>query len=81
MPCEKTYVSFEQIFIDRQVILVKINDEWFSTESLHTDIEGIYVQTLSPEVDGCPGSKVPCRNCQRCVYEAYNICPYCKKPI
>jgi len=81
IPCEKIYVLPEQIFIDHHEILVKVNDQWFSTESLYSDIEGIYIQTLSPEVNGCAGSKVPCRNCQRCVYEAYDICPYCGKPI
>src|SRR5690348_1004097 len=81
IPCKKTYISPDQIFINHHEILVKVNDEWFLTESLHRDWEGIYVQTLSPEVDRCAGAKVPCRNCQRCVYEGYDICPYCGKPI
>jgi hypothetical protein len=79
--CEKTYVLLEQIHIHPNEILIKINDEWFVTESLHSDIEGLYIQNFSPESHGCADPYVSCRNCKRCVYEAWDICPYCGKPI
>lgn len=81
VPCEKTYILSENIFVGLDEIFVKIHDQLFTTESLYRDPNGLYIQSLSLSAAGCAGSKVPCRNCHRCVYEAWDICPYCNKPI
>jgi hypothetical protein len=80
-PCEKTYVLPEQLGMTPRGIYVKFDNHWFKTEALHSDSEGIYIQNLSPQADGCRDGYVPCRNCDRCVLEIYDICPFCKKPV
>ena len=79
-PCEKTYVSQENTAITGKGIFVKFNEQWFQTESLLSDAEGIFVRNLSPNGYGCPDPYNACRNCMRCVHEIYDICPYCGKP-
>ncbi len=78
--CEKTYVLPEQTATTREGIFVKLDNLWFQTETLFSDSDGIFINNLSPSAYGCPDPYNPCRNCQRCVHQVYDICPYCNKP-
>ncbi len=79
-PCEKIYVQPEQVVMSSKGIFVKLDDQWFQTETLLSDAVGIFIQNLDPSAYGCPDPYNACRNCGRCVHEVYDICPYCEKP-
>jgi hypothetical protein len=79
--CKKIYFLQEQIVLGPQGIFVDMRGKWCETEALFADHGGIYILNLRLSRFGCPGSKVPCRWCERCVYEDWDICPFCGKPI
>ncbi len=79
-PCEKTYVNQHSTAVTGKGIFVKINEQWFQTEALFSDGEGVFIRNLNPSGYGCPDPYNACRNCMRCVHEIYDICPYCHKP-
>ena len=79
-PCVKTYVLPEQLGMTSDGIFIKFDDQWFQTEGLHSDAEGIFIKNLRRSECG-EKHYVPCRNCGRCVHEVYDICPYCNKPV
>lgn len=78
IPCEKTYISPEQLGMTPQGIFVKFNDEWFQTELIRSDEHGLFIQNVGRSI--CPDKDdIECRSCHRCVHKSYNICPYCDK--
>jgi hypothetical protein len=77
--CEKTYVIPDQLLIIQNGIFVKFNNEWFQTETLFTDRQGLYIQNLRK--DPCPSGYNECPKCSRCVSEERAFCPYCGGPI
>jgi hypothetical protein len=79
-PCEKTYVLPEQLTMSSEGIFVKFDGEQHQTQALFFDEGGIFILALSPNRDGCREGYVPCRNCSKCIREAYNICPLCNLP-
>jgi hypothetical protein len=78
-PCEKTYVTHQQISVGNRAILIKIDDEWFLTEHLYSDGKGLYVLNLSPEAYPCATLNMPCPNCEHCIYQDLTTCLYCGK--
>lgn len=78
--CEKTYFSHDHTIVTEKGIFVKFDDQWFQTEALFSDEDGLFIHNLSPSAYGCPDPYNACRNCMRCVHEIYDICPYCGKP-
>lgn len=77
----KIYVSHEQLELCSEGIYVNVGDAWYQTNALFSDEKGMYVQDLCPQRNGCRDKYVPCRNCDKCVKEIYNICPHCNKPV
>jgi hypothetical protein len=77
---EKVYILPEQLAITSNGIFVEYNQHWYETGALFSDEKGIYIQTPNPTESGCRDGYIPCRNCDRCVRESYDICPYCDKP-
>ena len=78
---QRTYVAPEQLNISSQGIFLNVGNQCFQAEAIFSDENGIYVQNLSPQEDGCRKGFVPCRNCDRCVAYYYDICPHCNKPV
>ncbi len=79
-PTEKMYIHPEQLSVSEQGIFVLINQEWFQTNSLLSDVQGLYVQTLWPQENGCRKGYQPCRNCDKCIKDYYDTCPLCHRP-
>jgi hypothetical protein len=77
---EKLYILPEQLAITANGIFVEFNEHWYETSALFSDEAGLYVQAPSPTRRDCGQYEVHCRNCSRCVNEAYDMCPYCGKP-
>jgi hypothetical protein len=75
---EKTYVFPEQLVINSEGIFVKIDDQWHQSRALFYDQGGIFIH--NPGRDGCRERFAPCRNCDRCISEGYDICPFCGQP-
>ena len=46
---ERVYVQPHQILIEPNGIFVNISNQWFATESVSVDLEGIYVNNLAQE--------------------------------
>lgn len=44
----KFYIDITDIYLDRDVIYVRLNDEWVRINSLQSDEKGIYVDNLWP---------------------------------
>ncbi len=78
--CEKTYILPHELAMTPDGIFVKVQDQWFQTEALFSDIGGIFFQNLK-RGECSEKYYVPCRNCGRCVHEVYDICPFCNKPV
>jgi hypothetical protein len=79
-PCEKMYIAEEQAAITKKGIFVKLGEQWFQTEALFSDGNGVFIQNLNPSAYGCPDPYNACRNCGRCIHREFDICPYCEKP-
>lgn len=79
-PCEKTYVTENQTTVTRHGIFVKLDEKWFQTETLFSDVNGLFIRNLTPSGYGCPDPYNACRNCGRCIHREFNICPYCGRP-
>lgn len=77
---EKIYVSPDQLGFSEHRIFIQFNNEWFQTTALSVDEQGIYIQNLWPQENGCKDGFEPCRNCNRCIKWYYDICPHCERP-
>ena len=78
--CEKIYILFDQLAITQQGIFIKLDERWCETKALFSDAKGIFIRPQDTNARGCRDGYEPCRNCDRCINENYNICPFCHKP-
>lgn len=78
---EKIYILPEQLGFCSEGIFVVLDNTWYKTEALFSDRNGMYVRNLWPQENGCRKGYWPCRNCDRCVHEDYDICPHCHRPV
>jgi hypothetical protein len=76
----RVYIEPEQLAMSSNGIFIKVDENWFQTTALFSDATGIFIQDVTPMGYGFPDPYNACRNCQRCIHEEYDICPYCKKP-
>jgi hypothetical protein len=49
IPCEKTYISPEQVNISNDGIFVNINGGWVKTSCIQCDTEGLYFNDIQQE--------------------------------
>ncbi len=78
----KTYISSDKVVVQDEGMFVNIDDNWFQIDSLFTDENGLFFKKCGRKDDHrCEKYYVSCRNCDRCVRESYDICPYCGKPV
>jgi hypothetical protein len=78
--CKKIYVFPDQLAITPNGIFIKFNEHWCETSALFSDAKGIFIRPQDTNERGCRDGYQPCRNCDRCVSEVYDICPLCGKP-
>lgn len=77
----RIYVMPDQLRINSDGFFINVDNHWIKAEALFSDETGIFIQRLLPHANGCREGYVPCRNCDRCVKEIYNICPHCERPV
>jgi hypothetical protein len=78
---EKLYIPSKDISIQSGGIFVKMQDQWFRTPAVFSNTQGMYIETLWPQEDGCRKGFVPCRNCDRCIPSYHHgLCPLCGRP-
>ncbi len=78
--CEKVYISAEQLAVNSEGIFIYLEDTWFQTDALFSDADGFFITAKKLKPKYCADGYIPCRNCDRCVPEKYDICPVCLKP-
>jgi hypothetical protein len=83
IPCPKTYVKPNQIDFHENAIFVQINDMIIQTESLNTDVEGIFFVNVSERDCGfaqwkCNKKVGPGLYCNACNWPWDNRCYLCR---
>lgn len=48
IPCEKTYVSLDSLFIHREGIFVRLGMNWVQAPMIRHDINGLYIDFVIP---------------------------------
>jgi hypothetical protein len=77
--CDKQYVQPNYVAVSEDGIFIQLQDKWIQTEGVFSDAQGLFILNLAPSAYGCQDPYVPCRNCKKCIYEVYDICPHCGK--
>ena len=78
-PCEKTYITEDQVSLVGSEIFVKFGDQIIQTNGLFADGLGIFIVSFKDGKQGCPNGQDQCPNprCKKCVYQGYIRCPHC----
>lgn len=71
IPCEKTYVSLDNLSIHQKGIFVRLGNNWVQTPALIHDSQGIFINSLV-QVDGWI--------CEECHYSNFPWHRWCKNP-
>ena len=77
---KKIYVFPDQLAITPNGIFIKFDEHWCETSALFSDTKGIFIRPQDTNERGCRDGYQPCRSCDRCISEVYDICPLCGKP-
>lgn len=80
-PEDKIYIASDQIVLESRGMFAHFNDIWVRIDSLFTDQDGLFIKVGRKDDHYCEKYEVSCRNCDKCVNESYDICPYCKMPV